>query len=51
MAAGKQWVSYGPAGYSFGHRTREDAEQAQLKAAGTVATTIITANGPAAPAR
>lgn len=38
--AGQQYVSYGPAGYSFGHHTREHAEQAQLQAAG------ITTNTP-----
>lgn len=39
IEAGKQWVSYGPAGYSFSHTTREDAEQVQLAAAGITATT------------
>jgi hypothetical protein len=38
IQAGQQWVSYGPAGYSFGHATREDAEQAQLEAVAPVAT-------------
>ncbi|WP_105973675.1 hypothetical protein [Streptomyces geranii] len=50
IRAGMQWASYGPAGYSLGHRTREDAEQVQLKAAGIVTASVITADGPAAPA-
>ena len=29
---GERWASYGPAGYSMSHRTREDAEQAQIDA-------------------
>lgn len=44
---GERWVSYGPAGYSFKHRTREDAEQAQLKALGLAGATVITEAGPA----
>lgn len=44
---GERWVSYGPAGYSFKHRTREDAEQAQLKAAGLAGMTVTTEAGPA----
>jgi hypothetical protein len=28
---GDQWISYGPAGYSFGHDSREAAEQAQVR--------------------
>ena len=49
IEAGKQWVSYGPAGYSFGHHTREDAEQAQLEAADTAATPVATVHIPAPP--
>lgn len=44
---GKQWASYGPAGYSLGHATREDAEQVQLNAAGLTDATVITEPGPA----
>ncbi|AEM88857.1 hypothetical protein [Streptomyces violaceusniger] len=29
---GERWASWGPAGLSMGHRTREDAEQAQVTA-------------------
>lgn len=29
---GQRWASYGPAGLSMGHRTREDAEQVQVDA-------------------
>jgi hypothetical protein len=29
---GQRWASYGPAGLSMGHRTREDAEQVQVNA-------------------
>lgn len=49
IEAGKQWVSYGPAGYSFGHATREDAEEAQLEVAGVAATPVATVHVPAAP--
>jgi hypothetical protein len=47
IRAGKQYVSYGPAGYSFGHPTREDAEQAQLDACGLTNATVATEAGPA----
>lgn len=46
---GKQWVSYGPAGYSFHHPTREDAERAQLDAAGITPTPATTVDVPADP--
>ncbi len=49
IEAGKQWVSYGPAGYSFGHRTREDAEKAQLAAADVPAAPVTTVSVPAEP--
>ncbi|GIH95279.1 hypothetical protein ACFFMN_23250 [Planobispora siamensis] len=29
---GSKWASWGPAGYSMGHRTRTDAEQVQIDA-------------------
>lgn len=32
VANGERWASDGPAGLSMGHRTREDAEQAQIDA-------------------
>ncbi|MGW2223812.1 hypothetical protein [Streptomyces formicae] len=48
VEAGKQWASYGPAGYSFGHTTREDAEQAQLDAANAAAT-VTTVDAPREP--
>lgn len=44
---GERWVSYGPAGYSFGHRTREDAEQVQLAAHGLANATVTTEAGHA----
>ncbi|MET7687993.1 hypothetical protein ABZT06_08430 [Streptomyces sp. NPDC005483] len=44
---GKQWASYGPAGYSLGHATREDAERVQLKAAGAADATVATEAGSA----
>lgn len=46
IEAGKQYVSYGPAGYSFHHPTREDAEQAQIKAHGLTGATATTESGP-----
>lgn len=46
VEAGKQWASHGPAGYSLGHPTREDAEQIQLKAAGLAGATVLTETGP-----
>lgn len=47
---GQKWASYGPAGLSKGHRTREDAEQAQVDAylAGHAATGPAAASVPAA---
>lgn len=47
IKAGMQWSSYGPAGYSLGHATREDAEQVQLKAHGLAGATVLTEAGPA----
>lgn len=44
---GERWVSYGPAGYSFKHHTREDAEAVQLKAAGLADAAVTTEAGPA----
>lgn len=44
---GERWASDGPAGLSMGHRTREDAEQAQLKAAGLPGMAVATEAGPA----
>jgi hypothetical protein len=32
IADGDRWASWGPAGLSMGHRTREDAEVVQLRA-------------------
>lgn len=32
IADGQRWASWGPAGLSMGHRTREDAERAQVQA-------------------
>lgn len=46
IEAGKQWSSYGPAGYSFGHTTREDAEQAQLVKLGHEGAPVTTGAGP-----
>lgn len=43
---GERWASDGPAGLSMGHRTREDAEQAQLKAHGLTGATVTTQAGP-----
>lgn len=47
IKAGMQWASYGPAGYSLGHATREDAEQVQLQAANLADTTVTTEAAPA----
>lgn len=47
IEAGKQYVSYGPAGYSFHHPTREDAERVQLAAIGVADATVATGAGPA----
>lgn len=47
IQAGKQWASYGPAGYSLGHATREDAERVQLEAAGVADSMVTTELGPA----
>lgn len=44
---GERWASYGPAGYSFKHRTREDAERVQLAAAGLAGAAVTTEAGPA----
>lgn len=46
---GERWASYGPAGLQMGFRTREDAEQAQLKAAGIVAAPATTVDVPVEP--
>ncbi|NUS82700.1 MAG: hypothetical protein HOY75_08100 [Streptomyces sp.] len=47
IEAGRQYVSYGPAGYSFGHPTREDAERVQLAAIGVTDATVTAEAGPA----
>lgn len=44
---GERWASYGPAGYSMRHRTREEAERVQLAAAGLPDATVTTEAGPA----
>lgn len=43
---GEHWVSWGPAGHSMGHRTREDAEQVQLAAVGLAGQRVVTASEP-----
>lgn len=43
---GERWASYGPAGYSFRHRTREDAERVQLAAVGLADATVATETVP-----
>ncbi|MGW2863297.1 hypothetical protein [Streptomyces sp. NPDC001205] len=49
---GERWASDGPAGLSVGHRTREDAEQAQIDAYRPDPISVITrtpAQAPPAP--
>lgn len=46
---GERWASDGPAGLSMGHRTREDAEQVQLDAAGVPVASVTTVHVPAPP--
>lgn len=46
---GERWASDGPAGLSMGHRTREDAEQAQLDAVSIPAAAVATVHVPAPP--
>lgn len=47
IKAGMQWASHGPAGYSLGHATREDAERVQLEALGHAGAAVTTQAGPA----
>lgn len=49
---GEHWASWGPAGLSMGHRTRDDAEQAQIDAylAQPQPTATTPTAAPAAPA-
>lgn len=46
---GERWASYGPAGYSFKHRTREDAERVQLTALGIADDVTVTTETVPAP--
>lgn len=44
---GERWASWGPAGLSMGHRTREDAERVQLANLGITGVTVGTESVPA----
>ncbi|MGW0828805.1 hypothetical protein [Streptomyces sp. NPDC002845] len=48
---GERWASDGPAGFSMGHRTREDAEQAQADAYLADPSVVIDLTPEAAPAQ
>lgn len=48
---GERWASDGPAGLTMGHRTREDAEQAQIDAYLNDPTTVIDRTPAQAPAQ
>lgn len=47
----ERWASWGPAGLSMGHPSREDAEKAQLEAAGITVGPVATVAVPAAISR